>query len=456
MSASSIAAHTLPSPAIIGRLRDGAGALATLRAIVRNPLESIPDTVYRDGGVVSRLFGRRLAYIAHPDLVRSVLTDSTTFTQNEVMQRALSPLLGNGVLTAQGAHWRNQRRVAAPAFRNQRVLALLPAMTAAAEASAGRMLAQPGGRVDVVDEMMRAALDVILDALLPASEHVDAVLFGRALSHYLSTTGWTMALSLLRAPSWTPYPGRAEARRAARQLRALVQTVIATDPGADGASMLSLLRTATDPETGAPFSPTELLDNLLTFIAAGHETTAITLAWTLYRLSLHPDILAAVQDEIAAVAPDGPITEERLPGLVLTRRVIKEVMRLYPAAPLVVRTPTTATRLGDIGLEAGDTVYLPIYALHRHRSAWDDPERFDPDRFLPEREAARHHYAYLPFGAGPRVCMGAGLTMIEAVVVLATILRRVRFTLTPGCQPIPIARITLRPQGGIQMTAEPR
>ena len=450
------AAHPALTPASAGRLPDGAGALAVLRAIVRNPIEVVPDRAYRQGIATMKVLGRTMVFVTDPDLVRTVLTDSASFGQSTVIPRALGPLLGNGVLTAQGPHWRNQRRVAAPAFRNQRVLSILPAMSAAGEAACDRMLAQPGGRVNVGDEMMRTTLAVILAALLPSAAHVDAQVFGAALTRYLDTSSWVMALCQIRAPAWTPYPGQAGAMRAAARLRALVRDIVRNSSSEDDGTMLGLLRSANDPDTGDPMSETELVDNLLTFVAAGHETTATTLAWALYRLSLHPVIRDEILAEIAERVPHGPIDEEGLASLALTRRVIKETMRLYPAAPLLVRTPLRATALGDVKVKPGDAIYLPIYALHRHHSVWSDAEQFDPDRFLPDQEAARHRYAYLPFGAGPRVCMGASFAMTEAVVLLATILRRVRFTPAEDCHPVAVARVTLRPRGGIHMSVEAR
>lgn len=236
----------------------------------------------------------------------------------------------------------------------------------------------------------------------------------------------------------------------------MVRDTLRSNAGGADAGLLGLLRSHVDPESGRAFTETELLDNLLTFIAAGHETTAITLAWALFLLARHPAIEAQVGDEIAAVAPTGALDADRLASLAVTRRVVQETMRLYPAAPLLLRTVRKATALGEISLRPGASVYLPIYALHRHQAAWSRPELFDPDRFSPEQARVQHRYAYLPFGAGPRACMGATLAMTEAVALLAVMLRRTRFSVSPGCHPCPIVRVTLRPQGDIPMLVEPR
>ena len=437
-------------------LPDHAGTMTILRALVRNPIEAVPERAYRADCVALRLFGRDLVFVAHPDLVRRVLTDAETFGQNDVMRRSLSPLLGDGVLTTEGPRWRHQRRAAAPAFRNEAVLQLLPLMTEAAEGACDRWLARPGEAVGIAAEMMRITLDVILGALLPGSEAIDRARFGDALSEYLERSSWHLALSLLRAPHWMPYPGRGVGLRAARELRGMALDALR---GGSDAGLLGMLRSHVDPESGRAFTETELLDNLLTFVAAGHETTAITLAWALFLLAQHPAVEAQLRNEIGAIPATGVLGADSLASLTLTRRVIQETMRLCPAAPLLLRTARRVTTLGDIPLAAGTSVYLPIYALHRHESAWSSPEQFDPDRFLPERVQAQHRYAYLPFGAGPRACMGANLAMTEAVVLLAAMLRRARFSVPPGCgpwPPKPIVRVTLRPQGDIRMLVAPR
>ena len=449
----------IPEP--VAKLSDDAGTIAILRTLVRNPLEAIPAGAYRAGCVAVRLFGRDLVYVAHPDLVRRVLTDADTFGQSDVMRRSLSPLLGHGVLTADGARWRHQRRAAAPAFRNEEVLRLLPLMTDAAEAACGRWAAKPGQTVNVMTEMMRTTLDVILGALLPGAETFDRTRFGNALTAYLEQSTWHLALSLLRVPHWLPYPGRRAGTQAALDARGLVLDALCNSSGPDkpgdvNSGLLGLLRSHVDPESGRAFNETELLDNLLTFVAAGHETTATTLAWALFLLATDPAIEAQVMAEIDAVAPTGALDADRLASLATTRRVVQETMRLYPAAPLLLRTARKATTLGDAPLRPGASIYLPIYALHRHESAWPRPDLFDPDRFLPEQAQARHRFAYLPFGAGPRVCMGTTLAMTEAVALLAVMLRSARFSVSPGYRARPLVRVTLRAQGGIPMTVEPR
>jgi len=220
--------------------------------------------------------------------------------------------------------------------------------------------------------------------------------------------------------------------------------------------LITRLLKATDPETGRAMSDRDVVDNVLTFITAGHETTALALTWTFYLLSLHPEIEERVVQEIEAVTQGSALREEHVEALSYTRQVILEAMRLYPPAPVVVRTATRDVSLGAEVIRAGSPTYIPIYAIQRHRLLWDEPDTFDPDRFAPEAVKARHRYAYLPFGAGPRICIGMSFALSEAVVILATLLRSVRLSLRPSFVPELKQRVTLRPAAGMPMRIQSR
>ena len=210
---------------------------------------------------------------------------------------------------------------------------------------------------------------------------------------------------------------------------------------------------ARDEESDGGLDDVEIVDTLLTFIAAGHETTALALTWTFYLLSLYPKIEAQMLAEIeAAGGPD--IKPDAVAGLELCRRVVSEALRLYPPAPTLLRSPARTVSLAGRKLGPGDIVFLPIYAIHRHRALWTNPDDFDPDRFLPEVSSARHRYSYMPFGAGPRGCIGMGFAMLEATAILAKLLPRFRFE--PSRPPLPIAKITLRPTAGMPVRLRKR
>jgi cytochrome P450 len=200
----------------------------------------------------------------------------------------------------------------------------------------------------------------------------------------------------------------------------------------------------------------ELVDNLLTFITAGHETTAVALTWTFYLLSLHPSVEQRVVEEIERVTNGETINAAHVEALAYTRQVVLEAMRLYPPVPVVPRTPVREVTIGGEAIPPGVPVYIPIYAVHRHAALWEDVDRFDPERFRPEAVKGRDRYAYLPFGAGPRICIGMTFAMSEAVAILATLVRSVRLKVRAGHVPEFKMRATLRPAAGMPMTVAPR
>jgi cytochrome P450 len=199
-----------------------------------------------------------------------------------------------------------------------------------------------------------------------------------------------------------------------------------------------------------------VVNDLLTFIIAGHETTAVALSRTLWLLAKDRASQQRTFEEAKAVAGDGPITAALVEALSYSRQVIQEAMRLFPPAPGIGRQARVATELGGMPVAAGTRVHIPVFALHRNTRLWDNPNAFDPDRFTAEQVKARSRYAYLPFGGGPRICIGAGFATIEAAVILASLVRRFRFAPLPGHKPKPVARVTLRPAGGMPLLISAR
>jgi cytochrome P450 len=215
--------------------------------------------------------------------------------------------------------------------------------------------------------------------------------------------------------------------------------------------LMHRLMRATDPETGAPMNEEQLIDNLLTFYLAGHDTTAKALTWTLFLLAQSPEWTSVLKDEIARVTGGAPVAAAHIDKLVLTQQVIKESMRIYPPVPMMSRQAVADTMLGPLAIQAGMSVFIPIYALQRHRARWHNPDLFDPTRFAPDKEAGISRYQYMPFGAGPRICIGMAFAMIEATAMLATMLQSARFGIADGHEPVPIARVTLYPRGGMPL-----
>jgi cytochrome P450 len=429
--------------------------LRQLRTMVDNPLKAWPAALYRKPLYRSRILGHPTIYVMAPDLVRAVLLDeSDSFEKGEVARRALGSALGDSILLADGPRWLWQRRAVAPIFRPERIRHFLPAMIAAAERTRDRWRAlPPGSEIDVAKEMALTTFDIIVSSMLSGPGSIDAELLQRSMGGYIEPISWVMALATVGAPRWLPYPGIFRARRARENLHRMLEALIAeTREAPDNAgNLLWLLVHASDPQTGKSMNAVDVRNNLLTFITAGHETTALALTWTFYLLSLHPEAEWRAKQEIAALTRGGRLLPEHVDALAYTSQVIQEAMRLYPPAAAVVRAARRDVQIGNEHVSAGTTVYVPVYAIHRHEALWQEPNRFEPARFEPEAAKARDRYAYLPFGAGPRVCIGQSFAQREAIAILATLLSAFQLRLRPGHHPEPRLRVTLRPAGGMPM-----
>ena len=434
--------------------------LGLIRSVARNPLDALPPEVF-DQPVVDGWgpLGRAL-HVADPDLIQEVLVRrSEVWGKTPLNRQVLGPTLGEGLLVAEGAHWRQQRRAAAPVFQPAKLGALLPSMLEAARNTRERWRAAPGDVVRLNHETMRTTFDIILTTMLSGPGAVDPAAFERDMSDTLGPISWQLAVALLGLPTWAPYPGRTRARRGGRRLREATRRLVEAHRRADleTPDLLTLLEAAVDPQTGHRLSDEELVDNLLTFITAGHETTALGLAWTLHLLAAHPDIEARAVLEIEAVTRGAEVEPEHMERLNYLRQVFCEAMRLFPPAPIISRGALEATELAGVAVPAGQVVVIPVYAVHRHRSLWKEPDRFDPDRFAPEAARNRHRFAFMPFGGGPHVCIGSTFAMQEAVAILAVLLQRLRFTPIEGApDPKALMRVTLRPFPEIKMKVHER
>lgn len=456
-----IAAPPLIPPRVVPPARPLKG-LAFLAAFVRNPLEVAPQAVYEEDLVDNPIGGVQRLWITSPALVRAVLLDERDKFRKLSQIRLLSPLLGRGILTSEGAEWKWQRQAAAPMFRQQDLMAFVPAFVRAIEALLARWRASPAGAVQVIDlDMARATFDVISATLLPSADRTVGPAVESAMRMFQRAGGWAQLYALAGAPRWLPRPGLAAGARATMLLRSAVAEMLrerrAIEAGAGGGrgdvpdDLMHRLMQARDPESGQSMNDERLVDNLLTFYLAGHETTARALAWTLYLIARSPAWAAALEEEVGRVTGGAPVQSAHIERLVLTQQVLKESMRLYPPVPMLSRQCVAPALLDGLPVAPGATVVIPIYAIHRHARRWQDPDAFDPGRFAPAREAEIPRYQYLPFGAGPRICIGMAFAMIEATAMLATLLQGARFAPVPGREPHPVARVTLQPGGGLPL-----
>jgi cytochrome P450 len=431
-----------------------------LYAVMRNPLEALPKEVFDHSLVHAQLNGRPRLYVCEPELIQEALVrNADCLDKGFVSRRILRPVLGNGLLTAEGSDWRWQRQSAAPTFQHARLLGFLPKMIGAAGQARDRWSSLgAGARIDVGHEMMLITFNIIVQTMLSGGGAIDTARVEQSIAEYLRTTGWRTVLAILGFPDWTPYPGRRRARVAGSYLRVAVRSMVADRRRATSVrnDLVDLLLSSVDPETGRSMTDEEITDNLLTFVMAGHETTAQGLSWTLDLLSRNPAAAAAVVAEIDAVTQGQPLCPDHVSELSYTRRVFSEAMRLYPPAPMITRRVTRPFRLAGFAVPADAVLIVPIYAVHRQARLWTDPLVFDPDRFLPDLAKERHRYSYMPFGAGPRTCIGSAFAMMEVVVILGVLLRSIRLVAEDEHPPEPTMKITLRPARRMIMRIEPR
>ncbi len=428
-----------------------------LRELGRNPVAAFGMHSYTQPYIHSRTFVSDFLMVSDPDGVKHVLLDNAAnYVKSIQAQRLTKPALGNGLVTSEGASWRFQRRVTAPMFSMRHIVEFAPVMADAAARMIDRWKALPeGAEIDAADEMMRLTYEIISRTLFSNDVTMQFGKMSQALAVYLETQGRVDILRTMGMPNWIPTPSNLRARGPLRffrkELKALVdqrRAQLAADPENIRHDFLTMLLTTRDPEGGTLFGEAEVFDNVMTFVFAGHETTSNALAWTLYLLSQFPHADARAAREALDMRGSAP---SDLSGLGYMRMVLEESMRLYPPVPIVSRDSIGPDVVGPVMIRPKTSVMIAPWILHRHRRLWDDPDYFEPERFAPGRRERIHRFAYIPFGAGPRVCIGMGFAMQEAMIILAAILRHFRLELVPGHPVEPQARVTLRPKYGLRM-----
>ena len=398
--------------------------------------------------------------VSDPGLIEHVLIgNASNYCKSVQQQRRLEPALGNGLLTTEGEDWRSTRRITSPLFSPRAVEGLFEDMQAASVAMCARwseLLDQP---IDIAAEFQRLTYEIISRTVFSGALDADRVRIHASMALYFETIGRVDLGTIFNLPAWLSFVARHRAKPALGLFRGVVDQVVASRI-AHGANeppdLLDRLMQAMDPACGVTLGGDAVADNVLTFLAAGHETTGNALAWTLYLLALFPESERAVLEEIQKVCADRPVSRDGLGQLVYTTAVVKEAMRLYPPAPFIGRQALGPDELDGKPVREGTQIVISPWVVHRHRRLWRDPDRFRPERFLPEHADGIPRGAFIPFGLGPRICIGQGLAMQEIAVVLATILPRFSFALVRPQEVFPLARITLRPVRGVTVTIHQR
>jgi cytochrome P450 len=447
--------RTAPGP----RPRFPLGVLPELR---KDPLAFFLRMQREHGDVVRLPVGPRHVHaLFHPEAVRRVLQDNArNYTKQTRGFDAVRMLLGQGLLTSEGDFWLRQRRLAQPAFHRQRIAGFARTMAESAAALADAWAAEleaagpggPGPVVDVGHAMVRLTLRIAGLTLFSTDVSAGAAEFGRALGVALAYANARINQPLA-LPRSVPTPANRRAEKAAAVLDGVVRGIITRrrQEGGPPDDLLALLMEAVDEESGQRMSDTQLRDEVMTLLLAGHETTANGLCWAWVLLSRHPDVRRRLEAELASVLGGRAPSFEDLPRLVYTRQVVDEVLRLYPPAWIFSRSPSADDQAQGFRLEAGAYVLMSPWVTHRHPGLWENPEGFDPERFAPERAAALPRFAYFPFGGGPRQCIGNTFALVEMTLVLAALCQRFRLELVPGVPVEPEPTITLRPRDGLRM-----
>jgi cytochrome P450 len=399
---------------------------------------------------------KTLYFFNNPEFAKHVLADNAANYHKGIGLVEAKRAIGDGLLTSDGELWRKQRKMIQPVFQAKRIAQQAGVIADEAGLLVERLRRHEGcGPIDIMHEMTGLTLGVLGRALLDADLGVfDGV--GHSFEAVQDQAMFEM-VSLGKVPMWVPLPKQLRFRKARQNLEHVVDALVAdrvarTD--GDGDDVMSRLISSTGLEPDPSVGRQRMRDELVTLLLAGHETTASTLGWTFYLLDKHPQIWQRLHEEAVEVLGDRPPTYEDLHRLTYTSMVVEEVMRLYPPVWILPRLAQAADEVGGYSVPAGADVVVSPYTMHRHRDYWDDPERFDPDRFDPNRVANRPRYAYIPFGAGPRFCVGNNLGMMEAVFVISSIVRQLRLSKVPGYRVVAEPMLSLRIRGGLPMLVD--
>jgi len=458
---SAIDTSPFPTLAAPGAPQGRASLRQSLRAMRENALTAHGPENFSADIIAQRILWRRMFILNEPGAIRYVLLDNAAnYTKSEVGRRLLEPGLGRGLLTSEGETWRRHRRIMAPAFDPRSVVGYTPIMTEVTHTLLAQWDALPeGSEVDAAAAMMHVTLHIISKAMFSSDsdEIVDVVESG--VGQYQTMVRPSL-FDLLHFPQWfarlvAPLPTEGIFDEFDRKVDLLL-TERGREPDAEPKDLLARLLAARDAETGGGMTAKEVRDQVVTIFMAGHETTSLALSWTWYLLSQHPAVEAKLHRELAEMLGGRTPRNDDIANLRYTRMVIEESMRLYPPAHTTGRQPIKPDEILGHRIPAGAEVLIMPWLIHRKPQLWENPERFDPERFAPERAAERPRFAYIPFGAGPRICIGAAFAMTEAILILATMAQRYRLHLKPGHPVEPQGLITLRPRYGMQMILQRR
>jgi cytochrome P450 len=439
--------------------------LEIIRTVFRNPLELWGEPSYTLPWIMTRFFGEKTLIVNDPGLIKYLLVDNAqNYKMAVVRQLVLRPILRDGLLTAEGAVWRRSRKAVAPIFTPRHAKGFASQMLAQSELYAKKYEGSDGTVFDIGNDMTELAFAVLSETLFSGEIVTRSESFADDVEDLLHSMGRVDPMDLLRAPSWVPRVTRIGGLKVLKKFRGIVRDTMdlrlrrMKDSDTAPNDFLTLLLRAAGPEG---LTMEEVEDNILTFIGAGHETTARALAWTLYCVANSPHVRDAMEEEIDRVLESGADPVDWLDRMPWTRAAFEEAMRLYPPAPSINREAIAddawVSPKGErVEIPKDVTILVMPWTLHRHALLWQKPRAYMPERFLPENREAIHRFQYLPFGAGPRICIGATFAMQEAIIALGVLMRRFRFDMTEETRPWPVQRLTTQPANGLALRVTAR
>ena len=441
------------------RASDGMSAIGRLVAMRSNAIGTWGQRAYEDDILPGRFFGRASFILNDPDAIRHVLVDNyENYTRTPAAMRVLRPVLGEGLLIAEGRSWKHQRRTLAPAFTPRAVASLTPHMIAVTDETIASLRGRCGAPVDLREVMQRMTLEIAGRTMFSFGMDRHGPALRDFVAEYSDRLARPYFLDLLLPLSW-PSPQDFARARFRKRWTAFIAMLMAErraagkNDGAPPQDLFDLMDQARDPETGAAFTEQQLGDEVATMILAGHETTATALFWALYLLALDQP----TQDEVAAeakaaAAGDAPLGVD---ALKLTRAVVDETLRLYPPAFLIARAAAAPDTIASRAVKKHDAILIAPWLLHRHEKLWHEPNAFIPSRFLPPA-APPDRYAYLPFGVGARICIGAHFALVEATLALARLIGAFRVDLVDKAPVMPVGVVTTQPDRSPMFSITPR
>jgi cytochrome P450 len=444
------------------------GRLEIIRTILRNPLELWGEPAYSLPWIDVNFVGRRTIIANDPALIKHVLVDNAAnYKMSEIRQLVLRPILRDGLLTAEGDVWKRSRKAMAPVFTPRHARGFADQMLRKTREFALRYenIGPKGTVVDISTDMTALTFEVLSETLFSGDIAAATGNFSGDVDALLHRMGRVDPMDLLAAPAWVPRLTRIGGQKVLAKFREIVTRTmdlrrkkVANRESELPQDFLSLLMALDGPDG---LTQDEIEDNILTFIGAGHETTARALAWTLYCIANTPHFRDLMEAEIDAVLATGAPPVSWLEQMPHVRAAFEEALRLYPPAPSINREAVSneiwKTADGqEIKITRGTTVLVMPWTLHRHKLYWEQPRAYRPERFLPENRGSIGRFQFLPFGAGPRICIGATFALQEAVIALAVLMQNYRFDMTDKTNPWPVQKLTTQPVNGLPLMVSAR